>query len=316
VSWTDVVQALLMVLALIAVPLSVICGLGGPHTTLASVQRANPALLEALPDRDGTAMSVIGVASLLGWGLGYFGQPHILARFMAIARPEEIAPARRIAVAWSAIGMLGAVLVGISGVAFLADPLSGADTEKVFMALVALIFHPLVAGVLLAAILAAIMSTADSQLLVASSALSGDFYKGLWRRKAGQRELVWVGRGAVVAIAAIAYLIARTPDNKVLDLVAYAWAGFGAAFGPTILLSLYWRRMTGAGALAGILAGGLTVIVWKQLEGGLFDLYEIIPGFLLSGLAIVTVSLLTPKPADDITQRHDAVSRNGASPRP
>ena len=199
------------------------------------------------------------------------------------------------------------MLVGIAGIGFLTVPLIGADTEKVFIHLVHALFHPLLAGVLLAAILAAIMSTADSQLLVASSALAEDFYKAIWRHHAGERELMWVGRGAVLLIAAIAFALALNPDNRVLELVAYAWAGFGAAFGPAVILALFWRRMTRNGALAGILGGGLTVIVWRSLHGGVFDLYEIVPGFAVSALLIVVVSRLDALPAATVTDHFDAI---------
>jgi len=161
------------------------------------------------------------------------------------------------------------------------------------MVLVNLLFHPLVAGFCLAAILAAIMSTADSQLLVASSALTEDFYRQLIRPQAGARELLWAGRLTVLATSVIAAILALDPKSQVLELVAYAWAGFGAAFGPVILLSLYWPRMTRHGAVAGIVTGGVTVIVWRNLSGGIFDLYEIIPAFALSALAILAVSKLT-----------------------
>jgi sodium/proline symporter len=309
VSWTDVVQGLLMLFALVLVPTLVIQRLGGYEPTLHAMVEVNPYFLDPLVDTAGEALSAVAILSLLGWGLGYFGQPHILTRFMAIRRPEHIAGARIIGVSWSGAGMLGAVAVGVAGIGFLKPGLSGGETEKVFIHLVTAVFHPAIAGILLAAILAAIMSTADSQLLVASSALTEDFYKALWRENAKQRELVWVGRGAVMLIAAVAFMLALQPDAKVLDLVAYAWAGFGAAFGPTLLLSLFWRRMTASGALAGIIVGGVTVIVWKQLEGGLYDLYEIIPGFVLSTIAILVMSLVSPTPSDEITHLHDEVSR-------
>ncbi|HKK05797.1 MAG TPA: sodium/proline symporter PutP [Gammaproteobacteria bacterium] len=308
VSWTDLVQGLLMVFALAIAPVAAIEALGGWSQTLALLQAHNASLLDPLRDRHGHPLGTVAIASLLGWGLGYFGQPHILARFMAIGDPAQLPQARRIAVGWVAVSLVGALLVGLIGVVYLAHPLQGAATERVFMNLVQLVFHPLVAGAMLAAILAAIMSTADSQLLVASSALAEDFYKALWRREAGRRELIWVGRGAVLLIAVVAFLLAMTPGNKVLDLVAYAWAGFGAAFGPTVLFALFWRRMTRNGALAGIVLGGLTVIVWKQLHGGLFDLYEIIPGFVASCAAIVIASLLDAPPPSAVTTRFDAVA--------
>jgi sodium/proline symporter len=198
--------------------------------------------------------------------------------------------------------------VGIAGIIYQEPVLTGADTEKIFMLLVSAVFHPLIAGILLAAILAAIMSTADSQLLVSSSALAEDFYKALFRKNAGQKELVRVGRIAVTVIAICAYLLALDPESKVLDLVAYAWAGFGAAFGPPLVLSLFWRRMNRQGALAGILTGGITVVIWKQLQGGIFDLYELVPGFFLSALAAVSVTLFTNEPEKEVLERHDRIA--------
>jgi len=188
-----------------------------------------------------------------------------------------------------------AVLIGLVANAYL-DPLPDGESETVFMVLVNQMVFPLLAGFLLAAILAAIMSTADSQLLVASSAVTEDFYHTFIRKKASQTELVWVSRGTVLLIAAIACVIALNPDSSVLDLVSYAWAGFGAAFGPVILLSLFWRRMTANGALAGILTGGLTVLIWKQLSGGIYELYEIVPGFILATAAIVLFSSFGAQP--------------------
>jgi sodium/proline symporter len=175
------------------------------------------------------------------------------------------------------------------------------------MVLVDALFHPVIAGVLLAAILAAIMSTADSQLLVSSSALAEDFYKALFNKKASPEKLVTVGRFAVVGIAVIATILAMDKDSKVLSLVSYAWAGFGAAFGPALILSLYWKRMNKAGAYAGIIVGGLTVVIWKQLTGGWFELYEIIPGFVFSFIAIIIASILTAEPSQTIQQRFSEV---------
>jgi sodium/proline symporter len=255
----------------------------------------NPELLNAFTSVGGQGLSLIAVLSLLGWGLGYFGQPHILARFMAVRSSEEVPHARRIAMVWVAATMVGALFVGFAGIGVVKPALSGADTEKVFIILVEALLHPVPAGICLAAILAAIMSTADSQLLVSSSALAEDIYRPFVHKGASQRELVWVGRAAVVAIAVCAFLLALDPKSKVLELVSYAWAGFGAAFGPTLILALFWRGMSRNGALAGIVVGGCTVIVWKQLSGGLFDLYEIVPGFLLSAAAIALVSWLDGK---------------------
>ncbi|MEJ2692426.1 MAG: sodium/proline symporter PutP [Candidatus Thiodiazotropha sp.] len=290
VSWTDLFQGLLMAAALVAVPVMALELAGGPGAAFDALSAQHPTLLDPFSDRQGEPLGVLAVVSLLAWGLGYFGQPHILARFKAVQSVERVPQARRIALGWVLITLTGACLVGLLGIPAFETPLP--DAEKVFIRLVDLLFHPLVAGICLAAILAAIMSTADSQLLVASSAFTGDIYRVLLRRRASQAELVVVGRLAVLGIACAAFLLAMDPQNRVLDLVSYAWAGFGAAFGPAVLLSLYWRGMNRLGALAGILSGGITVLVWKPLEGGLFDLYEIVPGFIVSTLAILLVSRL------------------------
>jgi sodium/proline symporter len=298
VSWTDAVQATLMFGALIAVPVAAILKLGGWAAATGALAARNPALLNPFTSSNGDPLTLVAILSLMGWGLGYFGQPHILARFMAIREPRKMPSARRTAMMWVGFGLTGAVLAGITGVGALPNTLTGANTEKVFMVLVGMLFHPAVAGICLAAILAAIMSTADSQLLVASSALTHDFYKVVIRPGAGRGELLWVGRLGVVAVATVAFFLALNPESKVLDLVAYAWAGFGAAFGPTVIMSLFWRRMTRNGAIAGILTGGISVIVWKQLSGGLFDMYEIIPGFLFSLIMIVVASLAGRAPEE------------------
>jgi sodium/proline symporter len=307
VSWTDLVQGLLMLAALIAVPVVAINELGGIEMTFNLVKQSNPDLLDAMTSSDGAGLSLISALSLLGWGLGYFGQPHILARFKAIKSVAAIPRARHIAISWTFLTLTGACLVGIAGIGYLDSPLSETDSEKVFIQLVGLLFHPVIAGICLAAILAAIMSTADSQLLVASSAFTADLYKGTIRKTAATRELMWVGRITVILIAIIAFLLALNPDSKVLDLVAYAWAGFGAALGPTLLFALYWKRMNRSGALAGILTGGITVVIWKQLSGGIFELYEIIPGFVLSSLAIIMFSLISSRPQAAIVAEYERV---------
>lgn len=290
VSWTDFLQGILMFIALVAVALMGLFAVGGLDGVATGMSETNPELLDMFTDIGGEPLSIIAVVSLLGWGLGYFGQPHVLARFMAIHSADRIHHARRIAMSWVTISLLAAALIGMIGIDFVSPPLEGAESERVFMLLASALFHPVIAGICLAGILAAVMSTADSQLLVASSAVAEDFYKGILRKQASQAELLWVGRIAVVVIAVIAFAFAANPDSKVLDLVAYAWAGFGASFGPALLGSLYWPRMTRAGALAGIVIGGLTVIVWKQLTGGVFDLYEIVPGVVFSTIAIVVAS--------------------------
>ena len=292
VSWTDALQALLMLLALVAVPLMVI-GFGDAGL-VDSVRDFNPELLNPFTGADGQALGMLAIVSLMAWGLGYFGQPHILARFMGIRSAAQLTRARRIAVSWAAICLVAAIFVGMAGIGGLGEVLDGPDAETVFIRLVEVLFHPVIAGICLAAILAAVMSTADSQLLVASSVVAEDFYKGLIRPDAKQSELVWIGRFSVIAIALIALWLAADPDRMVLDLVAHAWAGLGAAFGPVIVMSLYWPAMSRAGAAAGMIAGGLTVLIWQPLEGGLFDVYEILPGAVFAALFAAGFSRLMP----------------------
>ena len=302
VSWTDVIQGLLMAAALIVVPVMALNIMGGWDAVHGAMEARNPELLNLWTNVEGEPLGFIAIISLLAWGLGYFGQPHILARFKAVESDAALPTARRIAVLWSGVCLLAALVIGWVGIGYFGEE-GLADSETVFLSLVQALMHPLVAGILLAAVLAAIMSTADSQLLVSSSALAEDFYKALFRRDATQQELVWVGRVAVVGIAAIALLLAFNPDSTVLGLVSYAWAGFGAAFGPAVILSLFWRRMNRFGALAGIVVGGVTVVLWKQFDSS--GLYEIVPGFILATIAIVVVTLATPAPSAHVEAQFD-----------
>lgn len=299
VSFTDFVQGILMFLALIIVPIVAISELGGWNETVRTVGEINADGLDVF-----AGTTLIGIVSSMAWGLGYFGQPHIITRFMALKSVKQVPTARLIGMFWMVLGLLGAVFTGFVGIAyFAANPL--ADPETVFMDLSQVLFNPWVAGVLLAAILSAIMSTIDSQLLVSSSAVAEDFYKAIFKKDATQKELLWIGRVSVLAIAVIALILAMDPDSSVLGLVSYAWGGFGAAFGPVIILSLFWKRMTRNGALAGLISGAVTVVVWKELEGGLFDLYEIVPGFIICTLAIVVFSLLSSPPETEITDEFE-----------
>jgi len=283
---TDFIQGVIMFFAIIFVPVMMIHQSGGWSASVQAVQAIHADFFNMFTTVAGKPLSWITIVSSLAWGLGYFGQPHILARFMAIRNVDEIPKARTIAMLWVILTLAAAVLVGMFAVSFLPDPLAAADSETVFIVLVNKMFVPLVAGFLLAAILAAIMSTADSQLLVASSAITEDFYRLFLRRRATNKELVWISRFSVILIAFIAFIIALDPQASVLHLVAYAWAGFGAAFGPVIIVSLFSRRVGAGAALSGILVGGITVLIWEQLSGGIFDLYEIVPGFIFSFLAI------------------------------
>jgi len=299
VVWTDAIQAMLMLLALIIAPVIVVTSSGGISEVWAQTQSINPDSTQLFNN-----VGLLGFLSLMAWGLGYAGQPHILARFMAAENPQKLIAARRIAMLWMIIVLCGSVVTGFAGIVYFADqPLP--NPETVFITLSQSLFNPWIAGVITAAILSAIMSTIDSQLLVSSSVISEDFYRVFIKPKASDRELLAVSRAAVIAIALIALFIASDRNSRVLDLVSYAWAGFGAAFGPVIVFSLYWRRMTRNGAVAGMLVGALTVLIWSNISGGLFDIYEILPGCLFASLAIIGVSLMLPELSADTLRQYD-----------
>jgi sodium/proline symporter len=309
VSYTDFLQGLMMLIALLLVPIIGIFFTGGPAETFDTIRAVDPTLLDFLK---GTTF--VGIVSALAWGLGYFGQPHIIVRFMAINSIKETKSARRIGMGWMIFSLLGTIFTALIGIAFFEQNPQYVleNPETVFLTLGQILFHPLIAGFLLAAILAAIMSTISSQLIVTSSALIEDLYKVLLRKNGSDREYVFLGRMAVLLVSIIAMVLALEPDSTILDLVAYAWAGFGGAFGPVILLSLFWRKMTTWGALAGMITGAVTVILWANLtEAGVipFQLYEIVPGFLINLFFIVVVSLITYKPNETIEKEFDETVR-------
>ena len=308
VCWTDFIQGIMMFFAIVIVPAVAMHVMGGVETSLNAIDIVNPTFFNPFMNPDGSTISFISFISLMGWGLGYFGQPHILVRFMAISSTSELKRSKRIAVGWYSISMIAAVFVGMVGNVYLTEPLNGPDVEKVLLIMTEKLFDPFVGGLILSAVLAAIMSTASSQLLVAASAFSQDFYRSVIRQDASHTELVWVSRAAVLIISAMAISLAMNPNSFILEMVAYAWAGFAATFGPAVLMSLFWRRTTRNGVLAGIVVGGVTVLVWKQLA--LFGLYEIIPGFFFGLLAIYIVSLLDKEPSKEITDLFDAVERS------
>ncbi|MDP2077249.1 MAG: sodium/proline symporter PutP [Sulfuricurvum sp.] len=286
VSWTDFIQGILMMLALVITPVVVIMHVGGVTEGLALIEAVDPAKLDMF-----SGASLIGIISLMAWGLGYFGQPHILVRFMSIRHEDEMNRAKTIGMTWMILSVIGSLAVGFFGFAYvISEGVDLQDSEKIFITLSQLLFNPWIAGFLLAAILAAIMSTIDSQLLVSSSVLTRDIYHVLLRKEASDTELVWVGRATVIIIALIAWYLSTDQNSSVLMLVAYAWAGFGAAFGPLIILSLYSPNITKKGAISGMITGALSVIIWKQLEGGIFDLYELLPGFMAAWGAIIIMS--------------------------
>lgn len=304
VSMTDFVQGCIMFVALVLVPvvaLTDVGGMGGLQTTLNTI---DPNLLNLFG-----GVTVIGVISAMAWGLGYFGQPHIIVRFMALRSVKDVPRARAIGMTWMAVTLIGALATGLIGLAYATqNRLAVDDPETIFIVLSQILFHPLIAGFLLAAILAAIMSTISSQLLVSSSSLTEDFYGIFLRRDASQKELVFIGRLSVVAVSLVAIALAYNPSSNVLGLVSNAWAGFGAAFGPIILLSLTWNRMTRNGALTGMIAGAATVLFWIYApvlaDGATLStlIYEIVPGFLICGITAIFVSLIGREPAETITE--------------
>lgn len=305
VSLTDFVQGTIMFIALILVPVIALIAIGG-FSGAEDYIREGFANLQGSPTQTDAffswteGLTFLGLISLLSWGLGYFGQPHIIVRFMAIRSVKDVAMARWIGMSWMIVTVIGAVLVGYVGLAYVnLNGLQGqlTDPETIFILLSQTLFHPLISGFLLAAILAAIMSTISSQLLVSSSSLTEDLYKTFYKRDASQKELVLIGRLSTIAVSLIAITLAFDRSSNILSLVSNAWAGFGAAFGPIILLSLYWKNLTRDGALAGMIAGAVTVLLWLYLPitiGGQSlssVLYEIVPGFIAATVFAITVSI-------------------------
>ncbi len=255
---------------------------------------------------------LLSIVSCMAWGLGYFGMPQVLLRFMAIREEKELTRSRRIATVWVVISLSVAVFIGVMGRALFPAALTTAsDAENVFILLSTNLLPPLLAGFVMAGILAATISSSDSYLLIAASAFAKNLYQGLWRREATDKQVLTVSRITLLTIAAIAMVIALDEDSVIFTIVSFAWAGFGATFGPLMLMSLFWKRTTRAGAIAGMLCGGGMVFFWKLAVrplGGAWNVYELLPAFLFSLLAIVVVSLLTPAPSAQIRQEFDEVA--------
>jgi len=307
VSLTDFVQGCIMFIALVLVPIVAISEVGGIAEMKSTVETINPELLNLF-----SGVSAIGIISAMAWGLGYFGQPHIIVRFMAIRSVKDMPTARRIGMTWMIVAIIGAMATGFAGIAYVAKTgIKLDDAETIFIVLSQLLFSPLISGFLLAAILAAIMSTISSQLLVTSSSLTGDFYQAFLHREASEKQLVLVGRVSVFIVALVAIYLAYDRDSSILSLVSNAWAGFGAAFGPVVIGCLYWKAMTRNGALAGIISGAVTVLIWIYapitIDGQSLSswMYEIVPGFVVCSLAIYIVSKMSPKVEEQIGNTFD-----------
>lgn len=313
VSLTDFVQGTIMVTALVIIPIVLIVQLDGLGNTMDIINNKGANYLDLLK---GT--TTVSIVSLLAWGLGYFGQPHILVRFMAIGDVKDIPKAKRIGISWMILTVGGALLLGLFGIAYLykfdqATMLqfdqSKELSETIFIHLSRALFHPLIGGFLLSAILAAVMSTISSQLLVTSSSMTEDIYKAFFNKTASPKRMLLVSRLSVLIVAIIALLLSLNPKDSILNLVGNAWAGFGAAFGPLIILSLLWKKTTATAGLLGMLVGGATVLLWVYISHDYKSVYEIIPGFILSFLTIVVVSLFS-KPVDAaIVEEFDQVTK-------
>ncbi len=297
-SLTDVVQGLMLVIAVVVVPVAAIIAVGGVGEATELITSLRPEHFNVFGEAGATSVTILGIASGLAWGLGYFGQPHIIVRFMALRKPADAKAGRRIGITWQIVSLAGAVLAGLIGVAYVAkNDIDLADPETVLLMMSQTLLHPLVSGLVLAAVLAAIMSTFSSQLIVCSSALVEDLYKVVRKTPPPEKTLVVLGRACVLGVAIIAAILALVPNDTVLGLVSFAWAGFGAAFGPIVLLSLYWRKLTNWGALAGMVTGTATVFIWKAFETGL---YELLPAFIVATVVAVVVSLATYRRNDEI----------------
>jgi SSS family solute:Na+ symporter/sodium/proline symporter len=307
VSLTDFVQGCIMFIALVLVPVVAISEVGGVSAMHTSINTIDPALLDIF-----NGVSLISILSAMAWGLGYFGQPHIIVRFMAIRSVKDMPTARRIGMSWMIVSIIGAMATGLAGIAYIANKgIELDDAETIFIVLSQILFSPLIAGFLLAAILAAIMSTISSQLLVTSSSLTEDFYKTFLHRDASDKQQVLVGRISVFLVALVAISLAYDRNASILSLVSNAWAGFGAAFGPVVIGSLYWKDMTRNGALAGMVTGAVTVLLWIYLPFTINGqslssvMYEIVPGFILCSLVIYVVSKMAPQDDVKVLAKHD-----------
>lgn len=318
VSLTDVVQGTIMVIALLLVPAVVVFIMGGVGETIDTIRTKDTNYMDLW-----RGTTTISIMSLLAWGLGYFGQPHILVRFMAIDKVKDLKKARRVGMTWMIFTVGGALLVGFFGIAYLqrfdVETMRRFDgsrelAETIFIFLSRTLFHPLIGGFLLSAILAAVMSTISSQLLVTSSSMTEDIYKTFFNKHATAKNMLIMSRVSVLVVAVVAFVLALDPKESILGLVGNAWAGFGAAFGPLIILSLLWKRITAAGGLSGMLVGAVTVLLWVYLPHNYKEVYEMIPAFALSFLTTVVVSLLTKPVSKEIEQEFDKVKVIVADP--
>ena len=332
-SASDFMQAVVMICALVVIIVTGTVAAGGPDAVAENAQKI-PGFLDffgiATPilQKDGVTQmdvngvplfglagnySILSIVSALAWGLGYFGMPQVLLRFMAIRSERELTRSRRIATVWVLISLTVAVLIGVVGRMLYPDALNTASSaENIFILMSTRLLPPIIAGLVMAGILAATISSSDSYLLIAASAFSKNIYQGLLHKKASDKQVLWISRLTLLIITAVAIFVALDENSVIFTIVSFAWAGFGATFGPLMLFSLFWKRLNRAGAIACMIGGGCMVFVWNLLVlplGGLWDIYELLPAFIFSCLCIVVVSLLTAPPAKEVQEDFEAVRR-------
>lgn len=318
VAWTDFVQGILMFVTIVALPIALIS-----HTPDFSADLLNSTQKIVAEGADASGymsltsnMSGIDIISNLAWAFGYFGMPHILVRFMAIKDTKEVKKSAAIAIIWVVISLTAAVLIGILGRVYLDSQnvaLSSSEQELIFIKTVKMLFPSFLGGIFLSAVLASIMSTADSQLLVTASAVVNDFYTVVVKKEASEKKLMWISRIAVMLVSVIACILALNPNDSIMGIVSNAWAGFGAAFGPAIVFSLYWKRLTLKGTAAGIIGGAATVLIWEYIlpDAVTMGLYSIIPGVIVSVLLTVIVSLIDKEPSSEVQQLFETAKSEG-----
>ncbi len=310
VCWTDFIQGMLMLAALMLVPIIASLAMTGSDFAPVAEVVTSENYYNFLSSGKFDWASISDILSGLGWGLGYFGMPHILIRYMSIKSEKEMKKSRVVGIIWTCLILIMASVVALVAHEYLGSAVPEASKSLVFIKVVRELFPAFIAGILLSAILAASMSTADSQLLASSSAFASDVYKPVFRKKASNKEMLWAGRIVVAIISVVALIIALSPECKgIMELVECAWAAFGAAFGPVIILSLYWRRLTYGGAIAGIVVGFGVDAVWYAFLSASTNLYEIIPGFIAGMIAAVVVSYLGKKPGDDVLTMFEAAKK-------
>ncbi|MFI3319867.1 MAG: sodium/proline symporter PutP [Rikenellaceae bacterium] len=309
VCWTDLFQGMLMFFAIIIIPLTVY-GMIEPSQAISNIEEAGSGYFNMLQQTNGEPLPFISILNDLAWGLGYFGIPYVLIRFMATKNPATLKVSKRIAMVWVSITLVASCFLGVIGRMYFGNSYlnNPSAAETIFIELTLDTCAPFIAGILISAILAALMSTADSQLLSASSSFTNDIVKVVFKRKLSNKKEVIISRGCIVVVSIIAAFLALDENQTVMSMVQYAWAGFGAAFGPLVLLSLFYRKMNYQGAIAVMVTGFAVAVLWNNFLAASTGVYELIPGFILATIMGLIVSNITTPPADSVTELYDSIS--------